>query len=50
MQRPKTVSVTQLVRGSAAGLGFVLGVVIVLTPSTIRGARYGRCGRRSPSL
>jgi len=38
MQRPKTVSVTQLVRGSAAGLGFVFGVVIVLTPSTIRGA------------
>jgi len=38
MQRPKTVSVTQLVRGSAAGLGFVFGVMIVLTPSTARGA------------
>ena len=32
------VAVTYLVRGSAAGLGFVSGVMIVLTPSAVRGA------------
>jgi hypothetical protein len=32
------VAVTYLIRGSAAGLGFVSGVMIVLTPSTARGA------------
>lgn len=35
---PKMVAVTYLVRGSAAGLGFVSGVMIVLTPSAARGA------------
>jgi hypothetical protein len=38
VQRPKKVTVNRLVRGSAAGLGFVLGVTIVLTPSAARGA------------
>jgi hypothetical protein len=38
VQRPDSVAVTGLVRGSAAGLGFVFGVVIVLTPSTFRDA------------
>jgi hypothetical protein len=37
VQRPKTVAVTHLVRASAVGLGFVFGVIIVLTPSTARG-------------
>jgi hypothetical protein len=36
VHQPKVVVVTRLVRVSAAGLGFVLGVVIVLTPSTCR--------------
>ena len=31
-------AVTYLVRGSAVGLGFVAGVMIVLTPSAVRGA------------
>ena len=38
MQRPKTLAVTHLVQGSAIGLGFVSGVLVVLTPSTARGA------------
>ena len=32
------VTVTYLIRGSAAGLGFVSGVIIILTPSAARGA------------
>jgi hypothetical protein len=32
------VAVSYLIRGSAIGLGFVSGVLIVLTPSTARGA------------
>jgi hypothetical protein len=38
VQWPKTLAPTHLVRGSAIGLGFVFGVIIVLTPSTARGA------------
>jgi hypothetical protein len=38
VQRPNKVAVTHLVRGSAVVLGFVFGVVIVLTPSTSRDA------------
>jgi hypothetical protein len=38
VQRPKMVAVTHLVRGSAIGLGFVFGVIIVLTPSAAHGA------------
>ena len=38
MKRPNTGAVPHLVRGSAVGLGLVLGVVIVLTPSTSRDA------------
>jgi len=36
---PKMAAVTYLVRGSAVGLGFVSGMLIVLTPSAVRGAQ-----------
>lgn len=38
MQRPDAVAVTRWIWLSAAGLGLVFGVAIVLTPSTCRSA------------